>query len=83
MYKIYSKPDCKFCEDAKNLLNSLNLPYEEFILNLGQKLDAAKQYVLLKDLEALVPNVRTVPQIFNDATYIGGFAELREYLKNA
>lgn len=61
----------------------------ELILDLGQKKDENFKYVLLKELEALLPGVKSVPQIFErlggaaPATkHIGGFAELREYLKN-
>lgn len=90
MFIVYSKPVCSYCEQAKALLASKNLEYLELVLDLGQKKDPDKNYVFLKDLEALLPGVRTVPQIFErlgDAAptlkYIGGFAELKQYLKNA
>ena len=92
MFVVYSKPNCPYCVQAKGLLKFHDKEYRELILDLGQKKDVNFNYVLLKDLEELLPGVRTVPQIF-ETTYtsvaapttkhIGGFAELREYLKNA
>jgi len=75
MYIIYSKPQCSFCEQAKALLNSRNLPYIELVLGKGYTID---------QLLAKVPNAKTVPQIFISESdvdfYIGGFAQLKDHL---
>ena len=90
MFIVYSKPNCPYCVQAKNLLKFNNLEYSEFMLDLGQKKEADTNYVLLKELEAILPGVKSVPQIFErlgnaapTSKYIGGFAELREYLKKS
>lgn len=87
MFIIYSKPACTFCDQAKALLASKNLEYLELVLDLGQKREPDKNYVFLRDLEALLPGVRTVPQIFErldgaapTTKYIGGFPDLKTYL---
>lgn len=35
----------------------------------------------VEELKDLVPGVKTVPQIFDEDVYVGGFTELKEYLK--
>lgn len=87
MFIIYSKPNCTFCNQAKALLKSKGLDYLELMLDLGQARLPDTEYVLLHDLEKLLPGVKTVPQIFErlgggaPATHhIGGFAELKTYL---
>lgn len=88
MFIVYSKPNCPYCVQAKGLLKFYDKKYQERVLDLGQKKEKDVTYVLLKDLEQLLPGVRTVPQIFErqgialiTMKHIGGFAELREYLK--
>ncbi len=82
MYKIYSKPDCSFCVKAKELLKAKELPFEEFILDVGQVKNPTVNYFTVPQLHALVPNARTVPQIFEDGKLIGGFDALLLKLRN-
>jgi glutaredoxin len=77
MYKIYSKPNCPFCVKAKDLLKSKNIDFQEYVLDVGQVKDSTVDYFTVPQLQALVPGVRTVPQIFEDNTLIGGFDALR------
>ena len=69
---VWSKDQCSFCVQAKNLLNSKNIEFEERNIN--------HNYTREQLLEA-VPNARTVPQIFIDDKLIGGFTELRQHLQ--
>jgi glutaredoxin len=69
---VWSKDACAFCVQAKALLESRNIEFEE--RNINQ--DWTREQLL----EA-VPTARTLPQIFVDDKLIGGFAELRQHLQ--
>jgi len=64
---IWSKFDCSFCERAKHEFKKRDLSYEERIIGAGW----TKEQLL-----EVVPNARSVPQIFIDETYVGGYTEL-------
>lgn len=90
MFIVYSKENCPYCVQSKALLKSKGLEYVELMLDLGQPKKADMEYVLLKDLEKLLPKVSSVPQIFERLggaapalQHIGGFKELREYLNKS
>ncbi len=70
---VWSKDQCPFCVQAKNLLASKGIEYEE--RNITQGTWTKEQL-----LEA-VPTARTLPQIFLDDKLIGGFTELRAHLQ--
>jgi glutaredoxin len=69
---VWSKENCMFCDQAKTLLNQKGIAFEE--RKIGG--NWSKEQLL----EA-VPTARTVPQIFLNDQYIGGFTELNKYLK--
>jgi len=69
---VWSKNQCPYCVQAKNLLESRGIEYEERNINENYDRD---------DLLAAVPTARTLPQIFIDDNYIGGFTELRQHLQ--
>jgi glutaredoxin 3 len=69
---VWSKNACPFCTQAKALLNQKGIEYEE--RNISEEKWTKEQL-----LEA-VPTARTLPQIFLDDNYIGGFTELRKHL---
>jgi glutaredoxin 3 len=68
---VYWRPDCKFCDLAKNLLNSKGLSYETVQLGV----DMSKEY-----FKMINPGIEKVPAIFIDEKYIGGYAELKGML---
>ena len=68
---VWSKEKCPMCVQAKTLLNSKNVEYEERIVGV----DWTKEQLLEQ-----VPNARSVPQILIDGELIGGYLELRNYL---
>ena len=69
---VWSKDACPFCVQAKALLESKGIDYEERNVMQGW----TKEQLL----EA-VPNARTLPQIFLDDQHVGGFTELRRHLQ--
>ena len=68
---VWSKDQCPYCDQAKALLKSRNIEFEERNIMHGWTREQL--------LEA-VPNARTVPQIFLDEELVGGFTELRKRL---
>lgn len=68
---VWSKDQCPFCDQAKALLKSRNIEFEER--------NVSRDWTREQLLEA-VPNARTVPQIFLGEELIGGFNELRQRL---
>jgi glutaredoxin 3 len=70
---VWSKDSCPFCVQAKALLKQKGIETEERNISQG---DWTKEQLL----EA-VPTARTLPQIFLDDNYIGGFTELRKHFQ--
>lgn len=69
---VWSKNQCPFCDQAKNLLKLKGIEFEERNVST----DWTKEQLM----EA-VPTARTVPQIFIDDKLIGGFNELRKHFQ--
>ena len=69
---VWSKDSCPFCLQAKALLESRGIKFEE--RNVSK--DWTREQLL-----AAVPNARTLPQIFLDDKLVGGFTELRRHLQ--
>ena len=71
-FVVWSKDSCPQCDQAKNLLKSKGLTFEERKIGQGwtreQLLEAA-------------PSARSVPQIFAASDLIGGVTDLVEYFK--
>ena len=73
VFRVFSKPNCVYCELAKGLLNKMNIQYE------------TKDYKELTGLSGLHPHGVKFPQIYridnHKTDIIGGYTELYEYLK--
>ena len=70
---VWSKENCAFCDQAKNLLESKGIEFEERKIGGGQW--------FREDLLQAVPGARSVPQIFMDGKLVGGFNELKKSLQ--
>ena len=68
MFWIYGKDNCKFCEAAKLLLHTKNLPFAYIDVGVNP--------------EWRDPSWKKVPQIFYVAHHIGGYMALEHYLEN-
>jgi glutaredoxin len=80
--EIYTKSDCPYCVKAKDLLSTKGLSYKEFIVSPGfneTTLNENQFYVTKSQLLEKLPNAKTVPQIWLDGQYIGGYTELVAY----
>lgn len=69
---VWSKQACPFCNYAKDLLTKKGYEYEERVIGSG--------FTREQLLEA-VPMARTVPQIFLDGEYIGGYDDLVKHFE--
>ena len=69
---VWSKDQCPYCVQAKALLESRGIEYEERNIENGWDKD---------DLLAAVPTARTLPQVFLDDKLVGGFNELRKHFE--
>jgi len=70
---VWSNAGCTYCEQAKKLLDSKGIEYEERNLATGTW--------SVQQLQEAVPGARTVPQIFVDDKYVGGYTQLVDLLK--
>lgn len=75
--KLYSKTDCVYCKMAKLLLKKNRLHYEEY--NLDDD-NTRKEFYELES-ERLGREIHSVPQIYMNGEYIGGYTELRKLLR--
>lgn len=82
--EIYTKENCPYCVRAKELLAIKKIEYREFIISPGydeKPLTETQQYVTKDQLLEKAPNARTVPQIWLEGSYIGGYTELAAFFK--
>jgi len=68
---VWTNLGCHFCDMAKTLLKQKEIEYEERNLAKDWK---------VQDLLEAVPNARSIPQIFVDDKYIGGYDDLVKHL---
>jgi len=64
---IWSKPDCPYCVRAKYEFEKRGIEFEERVIGFGWTRE---------QLLESVPQARSVPQIFIDEKYIGGYTDL-------
>jgi glutaredoxin len=77
-FTIYSKDNCTYCNQAKNLLRQHGLEFEEYVLPL----QATKEEIQERVYNSGSRNeVRSVPQIFHGDMYVGGAVQLSDYME--
>ena len=69
---IYTKANCPNCTTAKLILGSLNLPFNEVDIEVGDRLGN-----LLKEF----PDAKQMPQIFINDQRVGGVEGLKVALR--
>jgi|TARA_Y100000004_G_C8794914_1_gene360853 glutaredoxin 3 len=70
MYKVYGTRICLYCDKAENLLKTKDLPFEKIYIDED---DDAKDYIVKQGF-------KTVPQIWLDDNWIGGYDDLVRFL---
>ena len=70
MITVYSKNNCPFCTQAKNLLSRKGVQFEEINIDIDA---SAKRFIISE-------GHRTVPQIYQDGKVLveGGFQGLKD-----
>ena len=71
--KVYTGAHCGYCNAAKKLLQTAGIPFEE--IGLDDKPELRQK---LSDENG---NYRTIPMIFVDGKFIGGFTDLQALQK--
>ena len=70
MYKVYGTKICLYCDKVENLLKTKDLPFEKIYIDED---DDAKDYIVKQGF-------KTVPQIWLDDNWIGGYDDLVKFL---
>jgi len=71
MFTIWGRPDCPWCDRAKELLEDHDIQYD-YIPLTAENLD---------EFSSITYGARTVPQVFDNVGIIGGYEDLTKYLK--
>lgn len=73
MVIIYGNTNCVWCDRAKELCDQYTLEYEYKSIQVAE---------YLAELKEQVPGVRTVPQIFWNKKYVGGYEQFASEIEN-
>lgn len=73
MITIYGTSTCSYCKKAVELAKQYKLEYEYKNIN-------SKEY--LDEIRAMLPNIKTVPQIYWNGKYVGGYNDLALEIEN-
>lgn len=74
---IFSKTNCIYCSKAKSILDQFKLDYKAIELDVKQNCPNENCDQLVKSL-IWQTRIRTVPQIFINGKFIGGFNDLEK-----
>jgi glutaredoxin len=72
--QIVSKPDCPYCVQAKEFMKGMEIQYTELVLGKD---------CTWEDIKAELPTVTTVPQIWINGEYVGGYEQLVNWATEA
>ena len=75
--EVFTKNNCPYCVNAKSLLTRVGIEFEEIDATLHRD-------PLIERVTAITGQApRTVPQIFIDDHYVGGYDDLVKHLNQA
>jgi glutaredoxin len=72
---IFSNSDCGYCQDVKDLLTSKNIKYKE------QQITKENIFDIYDAIDEYTNKYRYTPIIFHNGKFIGGYIDLKKYLK--
>ncbi len=73
-YTIYSKSNCPYCTNAKQLLTAAHIVDCDEFLTAEKKPDFLEQMDVFTGLQ-----YRTFPMVFHNGKFVGGFTETKVY----
>lgn len=73
MLEIYGRDDCYWCNESKKIALQYKIPVTYCNINVPEH--RAKMF-------EMNPDAKTVPQIWKDGRYIGGYMELVKEIEN-
>ena len=73
MITIYGSSTCSYCKKAIELAKQYKLEYEYKNINNKEYLD---------EIKVMLPQIRTVPQIYWNGNYVGGYNDLALEIEN-
>lgn len=84
MFEVFSKPNCTYCVQAKRLLESQGEDFTVINIAEGSIEDQtlARERLIDRVVNATGTTPRTMPQIFVDENYVGGYDELAALMKS-
>jgi glutaredoxin len=71
---VYGKKNCVFCDRALRILGGIGAKVEYYDVGIT---------AIREQLLELVPSAKTVPQIWLNGSFIGGFDDLVVYLESS
>lgn len=74
MITIYGTTTCSYCKKAVELAKNRNLQYTYKIVD--------EDHSAYDEMKMRVPQAKTVPQIFWDERYIGGYTQFAQEVEN-
>jgi glutaredoxin len=74
MIEIYGTTACKWCKAAVALAEAQGLKFEYRNMDLNNQ--------FYTELKARKPDFKTVPQIWWDSRYIGGYSDFAQEIEN-
>lgn len=73
MVIIWGTSSCSYCKKAISLCEQYNFKFEYILIDTQEK---------LQELHNIAPDTHTVPQIWWNNKYIGGFNEFQQEIEN-
>lgn len=81
---IYTKDNCPYCTRAKALMHTRGIAYDEKIIAVNgrdmRELKENQEWTTRDQLLEIAPAAKTVPQIWLDDEYVGGYDQLVQHL---
>lgn len=76
---IYGALWCPFCRGANSLLEEKNIEFTYYDID---KIEGYTKNDVKDKLSDLTNDYKTIPMVFNNGEFIGGYVDLKRYLKN-